>query len=109
MAIHNNQTVQVNVLDADTEKPIDKNISFLMQVKYPHIHAYESAIGGSCKLNLDISSAHPIRLTLVDSQIAALGYDIRSVRGSTIVPVIDPVTGIPYLPRIINIYIRKAV
>lgn len=116
----NSQNVRVNILDVDTKELIRENF-FMLKRKY-------WGEGGPCNISVvtlyggtgDVTFSYVKDwesegwqmygdecFEFYPPQLEALGYDINSIVGNDFEPIIDTVTGISYLPPVINLYVRK--
>ncbi|GEM_PF-2454420 len=129
------QNVRVNILDADTKKIIKHN--FYIQndfIKTQNVSQTDKAyyfknsfvMGGSdtyvCTVKANsiyvsdvgysdyyITDSQPVlcKFELNESQVRALGYDFSSITGNEVMPEIEPISQLPLLPEVVNIYMRK--
>ncbi len=100
----NEQTIRVNIFDADTKELIQKDFSTYRGEQQGGVILYQTFIhAGSGDI---VTTRGSLNFSLVAEQVASYGYDINSLTGDDIAPIPDA-AGIPFYPWVVNMYLRK--
>lgn len=103
----NEQTIRINVLDAESKNLIQKDFSIYLGERQGGFSYHQSLQGGTGLVTQSyITASATVTYSLSAEQVAAFGYDINSLTGNVISAGTDE-SGMPYLPWVVNFYLRK--
>ncbi|HCO67318.1 MAG TPA: hypothetical protein DIT04_06125 [Dysgonomonas sp.] len=106
----NDQKIRVNILDADTNQIIQRNILTDSHAGFPGGPLVGIFHNGTADITIPYVGGDregTYTIDFVQSQIASLGYDYSSITGNIFKSSYDSEVDLYLFPWVVNIYMRK--